>query len=226
MNTSRIALALALAAAALLAGCGRKPPPLPAELKIVKCPTGRAEHAAGSFAKARVTFLCLDKSIADSPHLLRCDLESRPMICEDAGSFLYSRGADGAIYSGLLPGEYQRKPDGEPPRGSRLSVNFRPGPPPNATFEETETNWKFLLADGPSLLPRNFTFVKGVLCDRVASVLSSGICNLEAKSASLYWHIAVQIHAEPGTPIEAGEYREELAFWLGFLDKLVADPAK
>ena len=110
-------------------------------------------------------------------------------------------------------------------RSTRLTVTFRKGPPRQATFEEEATDWKFLTDDGKRFLPAGFTHVKGTLCDRNASVLDSGICNREATSASLYWHVAVEIRRPRGERIEASEYREALEFWLGFLGKLVVDPA-
>jgi hypothetical protein len=204
-----------------LAGCGKSKSKvtLSPELQAVQCPPGRPESAAGAFADARVTFLCIPKELADKPHLLRCDLESRPMICEDEGAFVYTRTEAGKVLSGI-PRE-----GADLVRSSRLTVNFRKGPPRQATFEEEETDWKFLTGDGKRYLPAGFTQVKGTLCDRNASVLDSGICNLEARSSSLYWHIAVEIRRPRGDRIEASEYREALEFWLGFLGKLVVDPA-
>ncbi len=216
--------ALALLAAGL-AGCSR-PAPLDPELKAVRCPVNRPEHASATFVNARVTFLCLAKELAEAPHLLKCDLESRPMICEDEGSLLLSRSADGVVYGGLLPGERRREDPQSLHGGSRLTVNFRKNPPRTSTFEEEETDWRFLIPRVGTMLPARFEYVKGTLCDRKATVLGTGTCNLEAKSPSLYWHISVAIHAERGTPITEEEYRTELEFWLRLLDKLVKDPAK
>mgnify|MGYP000975492731 CR=1 FL=1 len=107
----------------------------------------------------------------------------------------------------------------------RSDLNALAVPKRQPTFEEVETAWKFLHDDGARSLPPGFTLVKGPLCDRAATVLGTGICNLEAKSASLYWHVAVQVRRAPGTEITHGEYREELAFWLRHLGLLVKDPA-
>lgn len=204
-----------------LAGCGKSKSrvTLSPELQAVRCPPGRPESAAGAFADVRVTFLCIPKELADKPHLLRCDLESRPMICDDEGSFVYTRTEAGKVLAGIP------RDAAELVRSTRFTVNFRKGPPRQSTFEEEETDWKFLTDDGKRYLPAGFTQVKGTLCDRNASVLDSGICNLEARSASLYWHVAVEIRRPRGERIEAGEYREALEFWLGFLGKLVVDPA-
>jgi hypothetical protein len=212
---------LALALVPPLAGCGKSKSQvtLAPELKAVQCPPGRPESAAGAFANARVTFLCIPKELADKPHLLRCDLESRPMICDDEGAFVYTRTQAGKVIAGI-PRE-----GADLVRSSRLTVNFRKGPPRQSTFEEEETDWKFLTDDGKRFLPAGFTQAKGTLCDRNASVLDSGICNLEARSSSLYWHIAVEIRRPRGERVEASEYREALEFWLGFLGKLVVDPA-
>ena len=219
--TRPLAFAALLLLAALLAGCGKPKSAvsLPPELKAVQCPPGRDESAAGAFADARVTFLCIPKELADKPHLLRCDLESRPMICEDAGSFVYTRTEAGKVLSGIP------RDGASLLRSTRLTVNFRKDPPRQSTFEEVETDWKFLTDEGKRHLAPGFTLVKGTLCDRNASVLDSGICNLEAQSASLYWHVAVEIRRPSGERIEEGEYREALAFWLPFLGKLVVDPA-
>jgi hypothetical protein len=212
---------------ATLGACHRAPPLAP-ELAAIHCPKDQTAHARAMFGKAELTFVCINKKQADNPSMLRCDLTSRPLICEDAGSFVFTRSEDGAAYSGLAPdpGNLGAVPTLESPYRSRLIVNFRKAPPNLPTFEAAETDWKFLLADGKDLLPPQFTFVKGTLCDRNAHVLNVGVCNLEAQSASLYWHIAVDIPVKKGTPISAGQYRDELAFWLIRLEKMVIDPKK
>jgi hypothetical protein len=214
--------ALAVALVAALAGCGKSKSQvtLAPELKAVQCPPGRTESAAGAFAGARVTFLCIPKELADKPHLLRCDLESRPMICDDEGAFVYTRTQAGKVLAGI-PRE-----GADLVRSTRLTVNFRKGPPRTPTFEEVETEWRFLTGDGKRYLPPGFTLVKGTLCDRAATVLGDGTCNLEARSASLYWHISVSVLRPKGTPISREEYQGELEFWLKHLGRLVVDPSK
>jgi len=216
-----------LGTAASLCACSR-PPPLAPELKAITCPTNRQEHASATFAKARIIFPCISKELADSPFLLRCDLESRPMICEDDGSLMYSRNASGAVYVGPLPEELRRRDSSVPDLtgASRLIANFRKSPPRTSTFEEVETDGQFLLPGVQALFPEGFTLVKGPLCYREATALNTGTCILEARSASLYWHIQVAIHADRGTPVTAQEYREEIASWLKLLGVLVTDPAK
>ena len=223
---SRYGRILLACLAATLAACGKAPPPLPADLQAIRCPANKQAHASASFAKGRVTFVCIAKEMAEAPHLLRCDLESRPMICEDDGSLLFSRGPDGVVYPTHFPlGKREMDPE-TMAGGSRLTVNFRDGPPRTATFDEVETDWRFMMPEVSSLLPPGFTLEKGALCDRQATVLSSATCNLEARSASLYWNIAVSYLAEPGTPVTAQEYRAEMEHWLKLLGQLVTDPAK
>jgi hypothetical protein len=216
-----------LAVLATASACHRQPP-LPAELAAIHCPVNRAEHAKATFGKAALTFVCISEELADSPYLLRCDLDSRPMVCEDAGSLMFSRGKDGKVYAG--PGPKSFAQPGSSAAGSdlssRLIVNFHGGPPRTPTFDEVETDWRFLVPDSSQLLPPGFTFVKGALCDREATVLHTGSCNLEARTPSLYWHISVYIPADKGTPISEEEYRFELQFWLRILGQMVADPGK
>ncbi|MDH5265621.1 MAG: hypothetical protein OEX21_12815 [Betaproteobacteria bacterium] len=215
---------LCVALAASLGGCGREPPLAP-ELQAIRCPLNRPAHARATFVNAKITFVCISKELADTPYLLRCDLESRPMICEDEGSLAFTRDAAGDLFAGYGP----RGKDGSSPDalgGSRLTVHFRKGPPRTSTFDEVETDWRFLLPEAKVLLPPGFIPVKGALCDRHATVLNSGTCNLEARSASLYWHISVAVLAEKGTPISPDEYLAELKLWLGLLDKMVVDPSK
>jgi hypothetical protein len=147
------------------------------------------------------------------------------MICEDAGNLAFTRGPDGKLYSGYGPKSFREDPSSAY-GGSRLVVNFHAWPPRTPTFDEVETDWRFLLPEAKGLLPAGFTFVKGALCDRNSTVLGGGSCNLEARTASLYWHISVSILAEKGTPITAAEYREEYAFWLKYLGEMVVDPKK
>lgn len=215
-----VALALALAA------CGKAPEPLAPELQAVRCPANKTAHASGSFAQGRVMFLCIAKELAGSPHLLRCDLTSSPMVCEDSGSFTFVRGPDGAVWTSYLPGGKNEMDLETMTGGSRLTVNFRDGPPRTQTFEEVETDWRFLYPEAGRLLPPGFTLVKGALCDREATVLNNATCNLEARSHSLYWHISVAWLGEKGTPVLPEEYKAELEYWLPFLGLLVADPAK
>lgn len=224
MTGQGFALFATLVLAACLGACGR-PVPLDPELQAIRCPVNRPKHASATFVNARITFVCVSEELADSPYLLKCDLESHPMICEDDGSLLFSRSPEGVVYAGLLPGEHRRSDPEALHGGSRLTVNFRKNPPRTSTFEEEETDWKFVIPGVGTSLPAGFTFVKGALCDRKSTVLATGVCNLEAKSPSLYWHVSVAIHAERGTPISEEEYRAELDRWLGLLGKLVKDPS-
>ena len=218
----RVAL---LALCVTMVACDRKPPLAP-ELAQIRCPVNRTEYARPRFVNAEITFVCISKYLADSPGMLRCDLTSHPMICEDVGTLVFTRGPDGEVYAGHGPKELLQLDPSEPDSygGSRLIVNFHSGPPRTSTFEEEETDWRFLLPGSKDLLPSGFTFVKGALCDREATVLNSGGCNIEARSASLYWHISVYMLFEKGTPISAEEYREEMAFWMQYLGKMVIDP--
>ena len=219
MRLPLLALLLALAA------CSRAPEPLAPELQAVRCPANKTAHASGSFAEGRVMFLCIARELAEKPHLLRRDLESHPMVCEDAGSLVFSRGPGGAVYTSYFPGGKREMDFDTMTGGSRLTVNFRKGPPRTPTFEEAETDWRFLYPEAGRLLPPGFTIVRGALCDREVTVLGSATCNLEATSHSLYWHVAVSWLGPKGTPVLAEEYRAEMAFWLPFLGQLVADPA-
>jgi hypothetical protein len=225
MRKPGFALLAAIALAAGLGACSRKAPLSP-ELQAIRCPVNRPAHASATFVNARITFVCIGPELADTPYLLKCDLTSHPMVCEEEGSLFFSRSPEGVVYAGPLPGEHKRDERDSLWGGSRLTVNFRKGPPRTATFEEEETDWKFLIPRVGTMLPSGFTLVKGTVCDRKATVLNTGVCNLEAKSASLYWHIAVAIHAEKGTPVYEEEYRAELERWLELLGKLVKDPAK
>lgn len=226
-NVSAVWRVVLLGLVAGLSACNR-PPPLAPELKAIKCPADRKEHASAMFANAKITFVCISKELAKSPSLLRCDLNSGPpMVCEDAGYLGFSRSASGEVYAGLLPEEVRQHNASLAglSGSSRLTVYFRKSPYGNS-FEELETKWQFLLGDTRALLPSRFTFVKGALCDREASALNSGLCKLEARSASLYWHIAVEVHADRGTPISAEQYRDAMAYWFKLLEMLVEDPAK
>ena len=222
---SRTSLAgmVALAAVAAAMGACSKLRPLAPELLEIRCPVNRAEHGRAMFGNAEVTFVCIPKSIADAPALLRCDLDSSPMICEDAGSLTFTRGPDGKLYWGQGPKEFREDPSSAW-GGSRLVVNFHAWPPRTRTFDEVENEWRFLMPEVKRLLPAGFTLEKGAVCDRNATVLGSGGCNLEAKSASLHWNISVYVLAERGTPVSREEYRGEYEFWLGRLAAMVADP--
>jgi len=208
-----------------LCACDSKPPVIPL-LVEVQCPADRAEHAVGKFGKAEITFVCIDKKLASNPDLLRCDLESRPMICEDAGGIYLNRRVDGKVFFGpavAVPENADEDVESEY-YGSTLIVNFHAGPPRTQTFDAVATNWKFLLPDAEALLPKGFTFVKGTLCDIRSTVLNTGICNMEAQTASLYWHIAIQVPHHRERVISAEEYRDEIEFWMDYLGKLVVDP--
>lgn len=231
MSSKQLPISLAgslLLAMTTMTACQRGPPALPLtpELAAIQCPADAAEHGSAMFGKAELTFVCIDKKLADTPSLLRCDLESRPMICEDAGTIILRHNATGVVYSGSLPVELQKldPPGSGSTDDSELIVYFHSWPPRTPTFDAVETNWRFLIADGSDLLPHGFSFVKGTLCDRAATVLQTGVCNLEARTTSLYWNISISVRHKEGTPIPAEEYRTELAFWLKHLGRMVVDP--
>jgi hypothetical protein len=231
-RTTLASTALLLVATAALSGChltsDAPTVPLPPELAAIQCPADRAEHANAMFGKARLIFLCVDKRQAQTPSLLRCDREFPPMVCGDTGDFILSRDADGHVYSGPPPNYAHERDNHGPTTGptddSQLIVNFHSGPPSRPTFDPVETQWRFLLPGGQDLLPDGFTFVKGTLCDRTATVLDTGMCNIEATTPSMYWHIAISLHHKNGTPIYDREYRTELTFWMKYLGLMVLDP--
>ncbi len=217
-------MALAVAALSACHMAGDAPVvPLPPELAAIQCPADHAEHASAMFGNARLTFVCIDKKMAGTPSLLRCDPDSRPQLCEDTGTWIFYRSADGVVHSGVSA-------DPTAPGGatapSQLVVNFHPGPPRVPTFNAVESEWYILIPRGQDLLPTGFTFVKGTQCDRLATVLGSGNCNIEATTPSLYWHIQVAVNHKQGTLIDPNEYRTELAFWLKYVGLLVVDPGK
>src|ERR1700675_14160 len=180
-KTAAVGYLMLLGVMTTLSACHRSQPPLAPELAAIRCPAGQTEHARAMFGNAELLFVCISKQLADRSILLRCDLTSRPMICEDVGYIFLSRSAEGEVYPGPLPTELRQRdpPESESTRDSQLIVNFHSGPPNRPTFEEVETGWRFLLDDGKDLLPHGFAFVKGTLCDRAATVLDSGTCNLE-----------------------------------------------
>jgi hypothetical protein len=220
-----------LLAATTLGGCGKAPPPaapLAPELAAIHCPADRNEHARTMIGKAEVTFLCVDRLQASKPSLMRCDRETAPNLCEDTGEILLSHDADGLVYAGPPP-NYEKERDNPGPTSgptddSQLIINFHAGPPTRKTFDPVETQWRFLLPGAQESLPDGFTFVKGTQCDRTATVLNTGTCNLEATTPSLYWHISISLHHKNGTPIYDHEYRSELAFWMKYLGLMVVDP--
>lgn len=220
-------LSLLLLFLAMLGGCQRQAP-LPAELALIQCPADQSAHARGTFGKAELTFVCISKRLAGAPHLLRCDLESLPMICEDAGTFAFHRDDTGKVFSGSVQARNAKGglAAGEAFKGSGLVVNFRNAPPNSGTFDETETDWHFLLPGGPEFLPAGFVFVKGTRCARESTVLGTGTCNFEARSASLYWHFELSVPRERGTQIAPEEYAAELVFWRRIFAKLVVDPKR
>jgi hypothetical protein len=221
-------LIAALALPLLLGACNRTHP-LPPELQAIVCPKGKEAHASTMIGKAKVTYLCISQGFADNPSFLRCGAYTGGkgrMVCEDEGGFLFTRAADGKVYAhtAVMNLPLPEAEDASVVSGLRLS--FWGKQPTGASFGEAETDREFLLDDGKRLLPPAFTFVKGTLCHRYATVLHIGSCYLEAKSASLNWNISISILKKPGTPVSEDEYRRELAFWLKYLDKIVDDPQK
>ena len=223
---------LLLFAIATLGACHSTPDapvvPLPTELAAIHCPSDRNEHARTMIGKAEVTFVCVDKMQAQTPSLMRCDREAAPNVCADSGQIFLSRDADGLVYAGPPPNYSAERsnlgPTSGPTDDSQLIINFHSGLPTRKTFDVEETQWSFLMQGAQDLLPSNFTFVKGTLCDRQATVLNTGVCNLEATTPSLYWHISISIHHKQGTVISDHEYRSELKFWMKYLGLMVADP--
>jgi hypothetical protein len=230
-RSSLASTVLVLASTTILGACTRQSPPsvpLPPELAAIHCPADRNEHARTLIGKAEVTFVCVDRTQAVDPSLMRCDRETPPNLCEDAGEILLSHDADGLVYAGPPPNYSAERDNAGPTSGptddSQLIVNFHAGPPRTRTFDPVETPYRFLLPGAQDMLPDGFTFVKGMPCDRVATVLNTGTCNLEATTPSLYWHISISIHHKQGTPIYDREYRTELALWMKYLGLMIVDP--
>lgn len=178
------------------------------------------------FGKAQITFTCIGPDVAAKPALLRCDLTSHPMVCEDSATLIFDRDGAGVVRTTqqVHPAGESSAPGAGPTDDSQLIAYFHPNPPTTPTFDATEDSWHFLLPGGQDALPPGFTFVKGTRCDREATVLDTGICNIEAKTASLYWNISVSVHHKRGTPIDASEYRTELDRWMKVLGASVVDP--
>lgn len=216
---------LVFAAIISLSACDRQPP-LPPELASIQCASGKEEHGRETFGNAEVVFVCINKDLANRLDAIRCDLENRSMLCDEIEGIMLSRSAEGKVYAGQLPKEvWQLNPArSDTTRDSSLIVGFHSTPPEQQTFDAIETNWEFLLTDATDLLPRGFTLIKGTLCDRTSSVLNNGTCRFEAKSASLYWDISISIRQKKGTPISPDDYREELAYWSKYIEKIVVDP--
>src|SRR4051812_10837792 len=109
-------IALVLLATTTLGACGKAPfassAPLPSELASIRCPADRPEHAVGRIAGADVTFVCVGKEVAAKPSLLRCDLDSRPMVCEDAGMILLRHDAAGTVSASPPSREIQESAPG------------------------------------------------------------------------------------------------------------------
>jgi hypothetical protein len=240
-NRSFLATAVAVLVATTLDGCHREPPPsapLSPELAAIHCPADRNDHVSTMIGKAQVTFVCVNRQQLLAPavgpgpspatSIMRCDSGTAPGSCPDFAEIMLSHDADGLVYSETVPnyaGERENHgPESGPTDDSQLHIIFHGGPPKTHTFDPVETPYRYLLPGGNELLPDGFTFVKGTLCDRNATVLDSGVCNLEATTPSLYWHISISLHHKQGTPMSVREYRTELAFWMKYLSLMVVDP--
>ena len=210
--------------------------PLPPDLAAIHCPADRNGHTRALIGKAEVTLVCFDPQARalppgagpSAPDILRCDRASSALDCAATGEILLSHDADGMVYSETVPDYALERdnhgPESGPTDDSQLHLVFHAGPPARATFDPVETPYRFLLPGADGMLPDGFTFVKGTLCDRQATVLDTGVCNLEATTPSLYWHISISLHHKAGTPIYDHEYRSELAFWMKYLGLMVTDP--
>jgi len=217
------ATALALAAC-LLPSCKRnESPPLPPELAAVQCPADKAEHGVARIDAAQITWLCVEPQLAAHPQMLACDNTAIPPVCDGSGMLLLRRDAQGIVHTDSVVNP-------APPPGigttdeSQLLVYFHKGPPLQATFDPVDTPYRFMMADARDALPAGFTFVKGAQCDRAATVLGTGTCNIEARTPSLYWNITISVRHKQGTPIPASEYRREFDSWMKYLGEMVVDP--
>src|SRR5262245_19347305 len=158
------------AACIALCACGDKgkaaAAPLPPELAEIRCPADHTAHATARFINARLTFVCLDRRRASDPQSLRCDPTSRPPVCEDAGSFHFTRTEDGAPHAGV-PAKPGQAPAFDPSHRSYLMVNFFAKAPPGFEDEPDGAIWD----EGTEMLPRQFTGESVMYCLKTASVL-------------------------------------------------------
>lgn len=208
-----------------LTGCDRQPPLVP-ELATISCPADRAKHVRTQFGKAELTFVCVTAAVVDKPALLRCDPNTRPMYCEDSGTFVFSRLPGGKIVPdapmnarGYEPGPVT---DPETDTGSLFEASFYDKPPGKANYDVNAR--QYLRDDDKQRMPPGFTLVNGPVCDRVSNALDRGTCRLEAKTASLHWYVNVSIPRARGNEIDDTLYQKDMVLWLNLLGKMVTDP--
>jgi hypothetical protein len=203
--------------------CETRQAPLPPELAAVQCDGENRYYGRPKIAGARVTFLCIKKGLADAPALLRCDMTANPPICEDAGMLFLARDRSNKLFATHLEQLAKSTParDDSGPHESAMIATFNTKPPQEQVKEE-ETNWKMPL--GKVALPNGFTKIAGPTCSKTA-VFDKASCHMDVKSASLYWRITIDARYKTGTHILEEDYRPDVEFWLGFLGKLVEDPA-
>lgn len=228
-------LMIAIGVAIVITSCHREAP-LPADLSAIKCgyQPENNQFARVKFGAAEVTYVCISKALAETPKLLKCDLESRPMVCEERGFFSFSRTATGQVYVGVLQvlentGILPKKPadDVDVPYESELGLSFTDQPFKEGAFNdfaEEETGYQFLFPEAKDYLPRQFQLLKGPLCYKKATVLNNGYCYFNAKTKSLYWRIMIVIRRKEGTEIRPTDYRHEFVFWEKYLAQIVKDP--
>ena len=220
---------LALAAIAGLSACHRKPSeqPLAPELAAIACPADSAEHARAAIGNAKVLFLCIPKDRMAAPNKIGCNPNGVIRSCDVVNEIQLSHHAgDSRVHAGsiydrpFIGGRSAAEKEGD----SQLYVIFHEGPPTGQTFGETETPDALFASRCRCLAAARFYLRQGHECDRQSTVLNTGICNMEAQTASLYWHISITIWHNKGTDISPAEYRSELAFWMPYLEKMVDDP--
>ncbi|NOT19410.1 MAG: hypothetical protein HOP24_03925 [Sideroxydans sp.] len=211
-------------------------PPLPKELAEIKCVSEEAQsHSRVTYAKAKVFFLCLSGKYLDKPTEETCHIYDGNTICEkEGGRISLTRTIDNVVYAAMYEQLTHEKILTKEPTSTPDSlyesefftyfIDQPTKPGSHGDFEETETDYKFLMRDAGNYLPLGFTLLKGAICDRRASVSDSGYCTLDAKTNSLYWRIIIKIHKKAGTEITESQYRNELTFWRPYFNKLVDDP--
>lgn len=212
----------------VLPACHRESP-LPTDLAAVKCWEPEDNfYARVPFGQAKVTYLCAPKQRAANPELLKCDPDSRPLICEDKGVIMLSRTPKGHVYAvnGGLADKLDKREVSETSDAtgyaSELALSF------SVTDDWHELKMYeeyFEFDEAKEYLPILFDVKEGVLCHRYASWLGAGRCEFIAKTPSLHWRISIGIYKDNNEKVTESEYRREFIFWRKYLKQMLADPA-
>lgn len=213
-----------------LTACSEAPTPeLPLYLQNVACNTGHKSdenHTLLDYGSRQVYALCIKDNMLNKKQWLKCEnnllYDPSSRICDDtkirfAQSFSHT--ADSRILQGSFLVNGQAR-DANTLSTADIWVSKIPPASLKRIDPDSPRYSNGFILKGIDL-PGKFKLINIIACDRTVNSLESSICHTYLASNDLTIQLMIYIRGKEGQHIENKKFKDELNFWLHFLDKLI-----